>query len=188
MKLPNKESIRVSPEGHGFEKSVSPEGHGLRFAMVPWEVGTDPRLKHLDVRVFFVLAGCRRAAVAKIGMRLIARHACTTTRYVVSSIKRLQSCGYLESQPVGNGSRAHYRLTSAKFSISGKDPIGVELSTVDVRTRGRGMIRPGELTPTIIRCPRCSKHCGGLLKVGWCRSCQWDDKVDKRIDAKLKTA
>ena len=72
VNLPSLMSIRESPVGSGSE---SPVGSTSRFSMVPWEVGIDPKLTHLDTRVYIVLAACRRGCVVKIGTRLLARYA-----------------------------------------------------------------------------------------------------------------
>jgi hypothetical protein len=156
--------------------------------MVHWEIGTDPRLKHLDVRVYFVLAGCRRGPTVKIGTRLIAKYACTSQRRVIESITRLKSCGYIENRSVKNGARAEYRLTAEKFAAAQKPVIGARFSDIGKAGRGRGLIRNGELTPTMVHCPRCSKTCGGLLKVGWCRRCNGDDRMRRIADEQIVRA
>lgn len=150
-------SIRESPVGSGTE---SPVGSGLRFAMVPWEVITDPRLTHLDVRVYCVLAACRRASTVKIGTRLLAKYGCTSQRRICESVKRIISFGYVEKAGALNGARAQYRLTAAQFGAISKQSIGAELSDVDAPKKA--IWAP---------CTKCRRDCRSRASSGWCHAC-----------------
>jgi hypothetical protein len=86
-----------------------PNTHQERFGMIPWEVLVDPRLKHADIRVYGVMASCRRGSDVNMGTRLIARHGCMGQTTVIESLRRLKVCGYAESCVVPNGARAEYR-------------------------------------------------------------------------------
>jgi hypothetical protein len=143
--------------------------------MVPWEVGCDPRLKHVDVRIYFVLAACRRGSTVKIGTRLLGKYACTSQRRVLESIRRLKSSGYIEYERVKSGYRSEYKLTSLKFSVPSKSLITGEIKPVDAHKN--------------LVCPKCTRPRPMLLNTGWCRSCNWDMKVRGIVQEEIgKTA
>lgn len=174
MNLPSLMSIRESPVGSGSE---SPVGSTSRFSMVPWEVGIDPKLTHLDTRVYIVLAACRRGCVVKIGTRLLARYACTSQRRVVESLRRICAAGHLEAMPVKHGDRAEYRLTAARFCASP----GVELSVEPAKPGSSSAERRAK---TALHCQRCHRRVKRLGSAGWCRGCT----DDANLAAKLESA
>jgi hypothetical protein len=162
MKLPGMRYTTCPPSR---DSGVPPVGTAFRFAMVPWGVSVDERLKAVDVRIYAILAACRRKSTAKMGSRLLGRNACMNFRRVAASIERLISCGHIEISRSWKGARTEYRLLSPIFDIKGKVPIGAELKHVAVGRR------------EMVACPRCHREVGGLLKAGWCRSCAWELKV-----------
>jgi hypothetical protein len=88
-----------------------------KYARVPREVYTDPRLEARDVRIYCVLASaCWRGSVAQVGKRLIAKEACCAECKVISSLRRLEATGHIRKQ-VGccRGQRAVYMLLSPVF-------------------------------------------------------------------------
>jgi hypothetical protein len=150
-------SIRDTPVGSGTE---TPVGSG-RFAMVHWDIGTDGRLKDKDVRVYFVLAACRRGTEVSVGTRWIATCIHTSQRRVLESLRRLAACGYVSSDPVKNGARAVYHLTAEQFGTVR------EKRTVDRATSKKSL----EVQP-VHHCAKCKKA-AKLMKTGWCRSCHF---------------
>ncbi len=135
--------------------------------MVPLEVGSDPRLTARDVRVYLALSASRRGADVTVGVRRIAQYSRVGFRKIGTILGKLEKYGHIAIEPAEkNGARARYHLTAPLFS---KVTVGVEAS-------GEGDFLA---KPELLRCPRCHKRCGGLLKVGWCRSCNWEVKVRK---------
>lgn len=173
MKFPSLMSIRESPVGSGSE---SPVGSGQRFAMMPWEVGIDPKLTHLDTRIYFVLAACRRGLKIKIGTRLIAQYACTSQRRVVESLKHICAAGHLVATPIKRGARAEYRLTAAKFGASP----GVELS---VELANPGAVSTERRDKTALHCQNCHRRVKMVGNAGWCRSCTGDADLAAKLES-----
>jgi hypothetical protein len=88
----------------------------LRFARIPIEVVTDPRLAPRDVRVYAVLAaGCWQRAVSEIGKRLVATRACCAGRLAVESLRRLETAGHIQKLRRKHGQRGQYILLSPVF-------------------------------------------------------------------------
>jgi hypothetical protein len=88
-----------------------------KYARVPREVYTDPRLDVRDVRIYCVLASaCWQGSVTQIGKRLIAKEACCAERKVISSLRRLEATGHIQKQAGRRrGHRAIYVLLSPVF-------------------------------------------------------------------------
>lgn len=173
MNLPYKEYIRVPPTATLSGKSVPPCDNtlGSRFAMIPWEVGSDPRLTHRDVRVYFALAAARRGEIAKIGVRRIAEGCHVGYRKIGLILSKLKTCGHVEFEADARGKRTKYVLTSPLFA-----------------TKPGGLVADAESKRKVsgsrekVQCGRCGERCFGLLKVGWCRSCNWKLKVRKVVE------
>jgi hypothetical protein len=146
------------------------------FAMIPADVLTDARLSARDVRVYALLACTRRGCYASIGRQRLAKYVHADRRGIRASIKSLIGSGHIEERQDGR-QRSRFRLTSEWFS--GKSPGEAEVTPApDVEA-------PAEL----LRCPKCSRSCRGLLKVGWCRSCNAELKVRRIVrDEIRKTA
>lgn len=169
MKLPTVAILDVYPQQNHFAiQSVPPVESLDTFAMVPWAVGSDQRLKHVDVRIYFVLAACRRGSTVKLGTRLLAKYACTSLRHVSDGLARLISCGYVESEQETPGARTKYKLTSAWFSHKAA-PKTKAVEPVAARRRG-----PHDW----VTCQTCYREVPSLLRVGWCRRCNRDKNVE----------
>lgn len=169
MKFPN---ISIRRETHVGSGTETPVEAVPGFAMVPWEVGIDPRLQHVDVRIYCILAACRRGLTVKIGTRLIARYARTSQRRAIAGLARLVSADYLKVDHGKNGARATYTLTSAWFSADrASTPVDSLPDRVD------------ELREELasIKCPKCSKSVKRLGKTGWCRECNSAIALEKAI-------
>lgn len=131
------------------------------FAMVPWAVLADDRLKPIDIRVYGVLAACRCGAIAKMGRRLIARHSKTSQRKVKESIERLADCGHLVQEQAFGGARTKYTLKSKWFG------------TESVSKKSKAATKPIEWR----ECPQCRMERPGLCKSGVCKSCNLRNKL-----------
>ena len=144
-----------------------------RFAIVSWDILTDLRLTLLDVRIYGVLAACRKGRKSEIGSRLIAKYVGASRNPVLAGIKRLAGAGYLEIAQSPRR-RAVYTLTDPVFVKSGSVHESPDSAAID----------PLSSTPTL-HCPLCHDRCRGLLKVGWCRSCNWKKRVQKIVREEL---
>jgi hypothetical protein len=169
MKLPTSIYSTCTPSGNGSVPPVvtplgSQNASVVDFAMVDRGISSDPRLKHIDVRIYNVLAGCRVGARVKMGMRLIAKSACTSLRHVRPSLERLIEYGYVKAvESKGVRDRSEYRLTFWRFSA---------------KKAGAEVIVQEAAAKPLVTCPRCSKKRRMLLKTGWCKSCAWELRVD----------
>jgi DNA-binding MarR family transcriptional regulator len=164
MNLP---TLSIKPDPPSDTRPDPPSDTREGFAMVPRRVVSDPRLKHLDVRVYAVMALYRRGALVNMGTRLIAKHACSRRQNVAKSIKRLAAYGHIESMPHKNFGRATYHLLAERFNRAA----GGEKAE-DARAEESGGT---EIIP--LRCPRCKNRVRQVLKAGHCRSCAWVDRV-----------
>ncbi len=131
--------------------------------MVPWVIATDKRLSHGDVRIFLILAACRRGPNVNVGRRRIAKLIHVSRDTVKRALAKFERLGYLEFKPSARGKRGRYSLTSPLFSPAAVTPIAESSEWHSP-------------APPLVKCSRCSNQCRGLLKVGWCRACAWRDK------------
>jgi hypothetical protein len=131
------------------------------FAMVPWTVVVDHRLEHVDIRIYSVLAACRRGPTAKLGRRLIAKYASTSQRRTKEAIERLISCGYVEAEQAFDGARTKYTLKSKWFG------------TGQTLAAPKAAKKPIEFR----ECPQCREDRPGLCKSGVCKSCNLRNKL-----------
>lgn len=164
MKLPNLGYIREHPSV--AVPNTPRERSG--FAMTPWKVLTDPRLSHSAIRIYGILAACRRGAGVSMGTRLIASSGCMSQTTAVEGLKELRESGYAEVAPRKNGARASYRLTYQRFAVEAPDAKAEP--SVEKKPRKE-----------LVRCPKCSKRVGGLKRVGWCRACDRDLNTRKLV-------
>lgn len=145
-----------------------------RWVALQWECGIDARLKHLDVRVLFILKGTQwHDSPVRLGRRKLAQYACTTQRLLAESIERLRKYGWIETFPPANQrDRMGYKVTPVKFNppkISADEPV-----------------KPAKVRRELVSCPKCGTRCRQILKVGWCRKCNWKREVGKVFDEKVK--
>ncbi len=145
-----------------------------RHVTLQWEAGIDPRLKHLDVRVLFILRGSQwTERPIDLGSRKIAKYACAGRRQVTESLKRLHETGWIDVLPGGRGDRARYRVAPVKFAAA-----------KEVVPAAGPKIKP-KVQHELVSCPICHTRCRQILKVGWCRKCNWKREVGKVVDARL---
>lgn len=137
----------------------------LGFAMVPKDVRDDRRLTHRDLHVYMEIAAAERGGHANIGERRLAKLARVDRRSLRGVIARLVEFGHVEIEEQDAKVRAWYHLTSPRFA---------SLVTVPE-------IDPGCIKEALDTCPKCGKGCHGLLKAGWCRSCNWFVKMDPLV-------
>jgi hypothetical protein len=161
---PPAESVSDTPS-----KSVDGAEGNNRQVILLWDAFTDPHLKHLDVRVLGVLRGCQwEKPYAEVGRRKLAEWASTSLKHLAQSIRRLKDRGWVKVLASGVRGRGRYQLQAVKFNPSKK--------------RGRRNAIPAETLKAkkeLVRCPLCSKLCKQILKVGWCRRCGSDKRVER---------
>lgn len=109
-------SVRVLP---GESSSVLPGestfsgGHGR----IPRSVGSDPKLKDRDVRVFYALANYERKGIVNTGIRALATCARVPRCRIQASIARLITHGHVQlAHNTGKGKRNSYRLMDPIFA------------------------------------------------------------------------
>lgn len=108
------EYLRGSPQASTSEKSGIPGAS--TFSMIPESVLIDPKLQHLDIRVYGMLACARRGSTVTLGQRQIAERLHVKRRSLTRAIARLIEANHLKlSTPTASGHRARYELTSPLF-------------------------------------------------------------------------
>ena len=163
MSVRDTTTVSVSPQSDTPVESV--KGFA-KHARVPESVGSDPKLRAKDVRIYYALSLAERNGRATIGQRLLARSACMAQQHVSGSLVRLEAAGHIQVER-RRRARSSYVLLAAMFRRVSIAPV-----------------EPSALHPqhVIIRCPRCSRSVRQVLKIGWCRSCQHDIKLTAKME------
>lgn len=141
----------------------------------------DERLPDKAFRILALLECCCWDAPAQLAFEEIEFAVNSSRPQVIRHIGLLESAGYIAVQ------RSHNKRN--EYSVPG---------VTGVRVRGRAVnavvapvVKKPEPRPTV-KCPECSRAVPSLLRVGWCRACNWERKVeriaDKRIEVARKTA
>ena len=139
------------------------------FSKIPDSVLHDHELSTAARCVYAQLSGsCHSTQSVSIGHRRIALLLGLTRPTVAKALKDLKMAGYIAISG-GDKSRCTYVLMSARSK-------SIESAKATKKPKA-----------TVI-CPRCRKLRGGLLRVGVCRSCNSDAKLDRKIDIKVDTA
>jgi hypothetical protein len=97
-------------------------------------------------------------------------------RSLRSEIDNLLKAGHISVYSSRRGGRSTYTLLSPLFKTL--ENAGVMDAAVSA----------GVIPKTRVRCPQCSKQVPSLLKVGWCRSCNWHRRVIQIVDERLAAA
>jgi hypothetical protein len=113
------------------------------------------------------LSGAERGGYANIGERRLAKLSRVDRRSLREIISRLEEFKHVEVEKGGTKVRTWYHLTSAIFA---KQAVAEPDSAAEVA-----------IAAPLLTCPKCGKRVGGLLKVGWCRSCNWVVKMDPLV-------
>lgn len=148
--------------------------------MIPLAVLADPRLKPLDIRVYGFLASCRRGEVVTVGARRIASSIHATTRKIGESVDRLAAAGHVATKNSGRGRRNVYSLTSQLFTKNTKNSEEFEQAETSPDL--------SDTAVKLVACPKCHTRCKGLLRIGWCRSCNWKLKVRRIVREEMAAA
>lgn len=134
-----------------------------RFAMIDEKVLSRRDLTAYDKIVLAVMhmESYGSGGVA-ISHQVIARKGGMSRSQVIFSIRRLENAGLISRNGATVKQVQPYRLpAAAKIQHQGTD-----------RTTSS---RPA------ITCPKCSMRCRGLLRVGWCRACNWKLKIRRVV-------
>ena len=148
--MPSDKSVRVDDGVYTSQESVSSgvytHASKKKHARIPPEVGSDPKLKDRDIRVFYALALFERGGNVTAGVRYIAECCHVPPNKVCDSLRRLKEYGHIERADTARGKRSEIKLLS---------PIYGRASQTEQK-----------------RCARCSVVAFKLsTKTGWCRAC-----------------
>lgn len=136
---------------------------------------------------------CRRdiTPAAKLVLSAMSMESCGTGRVAISD----GALGLLAGCTRTTALVARTLLVGAKLIEKDGPPIGqvqpYKILHPRLVSNPESTAKPQRATPKTIppiRCPRCERRCRALLKIGYCRMCRWDEKVDRRIDAKILRA
>lgn len=158
----NGNSVQLNPKVNG--KSV----HSEHWSKIPDSVLFDGRISFAARCVYATLAGsAHRGGTATIGQRRVAGLLGSHQETVLLAIRELEKVGHVEL--IGSGqARRGYRLMS-----------GLSGSAADSVPEGHGSGRTQRRVKPSLICPKCHQKRHGLLRVGWCRPCNWNLKVRK---------
>ena len=156
----------IKPEAKKSGVVVKPDSGFGRWVK---SVEKDKELTHAAAHVFAVLSRMERGGIVSAGLRLIAERANMERNTAVVSIDLLVKRGHVEILSGGLRRRKVYRLTDPIFTQA----IGVDGEVGKTKTAQKIKAPIADL----VRCPRCSKSCLKLMKVGYCRGCGWADRV-----------
>lgn len=146
------------------------------FGTVPVRLYANRTLTSQDRDIYSVLSMCLlgKDGWIEITEEEIGEFLKKSARSVRRSIHTLKYAKEIEVRRVKLGGNA-YRLITPIFAA--KTPAEPVVASMPKRE--------------LVSCPTCAKRVGGLLRVGWCRSCGFDKKIEKAVDgalAKKKTA
>jgi DNA-binding Lrp family transcriptional regulator len=134
----------------------------------------DERVPDKGFRILALLECCCWDAPTRLAFEEIAAAVNSSRPQVIRHIRALESLGYITVR------RAHNKRNEyAVPGVTGVRVRGTVVAPVVVE-------KPKRIT---VQCPKCSRPVPALLRVGWCRACNWELKV-RRIaqDEMRKTA
>lgn len=132
----------------------------------------DPGL-HSDAKVILGILSLKTLSGGRssIGVRALGRFIGKGRSTVQRRIADLVVHGDIRIGKTANGQRSWYELTSPVFAGKGIAQTPAKPAAVPTERRSK---------PSVI-CPRCRQPRGGLLRVGHCRSCNLDLKLDRKV-------
>lgn len=160
----------TTPQEMAKRVSGNPNG-AERFGRHTLVSVVDGRVCDKAFRVLTLLECCAWDAPIRLAFEEIAEAVNSSRAQVIRHVKLLETLTYISVK------RAHNQRN--EYAVPG---------VTGMKIRGRKLaVAPAEVKPKVElpRCPKCRKLCGGLLKVGWCRSCNFDMKLDRKIDARI---
>lgn len=139
------------------------QNFGAWFAAIPARLYLDRSLNGTDRDVYGVIGIClrSRAGSIEVSQPEIGEFLGLSARQVRRSLRRLVAAGAIKVRGQ-RGAPSVYGIDAPAHA----EKVATEKAV--------------EPTPTV-KCPKCRKSCRGLLKVGWCRSCGWKNKVQRIV-------
>jgi hypothetical protein len=131
------QKVMANRRTKGFKKSAT--NVSANYSRIPWSVLSDKMLKHLDVRIYGVLAAYERhGGMVRTGERLLAESVGFSRRYFRQLVQRLAARKHVEIISAGVGSRRAYRLTDPLFmrAEAAKRPAGLFCGCCQKQMRG----------------------------------------------------
>ncbi len=163
--MPNLLSIRGSKTGPDLAQKLGQKTE--HFSKLPDSILRDHRLSASARCVYALLSGsCHASTNISIGYRRIGELLGFSRGTVSAALRNLKEIACISSSG-GNKSRCTYVLM----------PTATIRPTAKADTKAR-------LDPKMI-CPRCRQARFGLLRVGVCRACNLDLKLDRQIARKI---
>lgn len=191
MNLPSTSKLSIKKPCQYFDRSCKTADRLKHFGKAPRDVNSIPSkwLSPIAKLVFYAFGDESKGTTKAIWLSDsdLADRSGVSRPSVIEAREQLEGLGLLARHGKPIKQVQGYQIMHWMF----RTPGSFACAEITDGPKRRGMIRAGELTPTIIQCPRCARHCGGLLKVGWCRRCNSDDRMRKIADeqiVKAKTA
>jgi hypothetical protein len=135
----------------------------------------DERLADKAFRILALLECCCWDAPAQLAFEEIAFAVNSSRPQVIRHVGLLESAGYITVK------RSHNKRN--EYAVPG---------VTGVRVRGRAVnasvVAVAETPRPTVKCPECSKSVPSLLRVGWCRACNWERKVERIADKRIAVA
>ena len=126
--------------------------------------------------VYAMLAGSsRNGSAVKLGQRRIGQKLGIHKETVGSALKELEAAGHVGISGEGQARRS--------YSLR---PVALAGPIVPAVPAKSGSIRDQRRVKPSVLCPRCHKDRFGLLRVGICRSCNLDIKLDRKVVAAVR--
>lgn len=154
-------------------RKVSGSANGAeRFGRHTLVSVVDGRVSDKAFRVLALLECCAWDAPIRLAFEEIAESVNSSRPQVIRHIKALEERGYIAVR------RTHNQRN--EYSVVG---------ITGMQIRGRKLEVTPEVKPAakeLVRCPKCSKNCGGLLKAGWCRGCNAELKVRRIVREEIR--
>jgi hypothetical protein len=131
------------------------------------------------------------SASSKVLLAGMAMESKCTGRLLMSDGALAKTCGIARSQVIECKRRLEKTglITKDGDAIKQVQPYKI----LDQRLSQRNSGQPGEIVVAaskreLATCLRCRKKCGSLSKAGWCRACNADAKLDRKVRVAIDTA
>lgn len=146
------------------------------FGAVPARLYANRTLTSQDRDIYSVLSMCLLGKDGEIEIteEEIGEFLNKSARSVRRSIHTLKYAKEIEVRRVKLGGNAYRLMTPIFAAKTPEEPVVAAMPKRDT-----------------VQCPTCAKRVRGLMRVGWCRSCNLDKKIEKAVVgalAKQKTA
>lgn len=178
MKLPSILSIKKPCQY--FDRSCKTADRVTRFGKAPSDVNAIPSkvLPPIGKLVFYAIAQESRGTNLPVWLSdgTLAERCGVSRPSVVEMLRRLVKVGLLDK--FGNPVRQiqGYQIKHSMFT-EGSGRRGGARGDTEAQ-------EPSKAAPASVTCPKCGKPRRGLLKVGWCRSCNSvrnTEKIARRV-------